>query len=151
MASDVPELLVPDVATWQAWLGAHQAQPTGVWLVLAKKGTSGRTNLRYDDRLEEALCQGWIDGQARRPDESTYVQRFTPRRSRRNPRAAAVFEILTAQRPETWVRRLAQFVEMLGRGETLHPQKRRLPRDGRGIRGGDGSEPTPLLRLSAPC
>ncbi len=32
--------------------------------------------------LEEALCHGWIDGQAQRRDETTYRQRFTPRRAR---------------------------------------------------------------------
>ncbi|MFB9238280.1 YdeI family protein [Plantactinospora siamensis] len=56
------------------------------------------------------------------------------------PRAAAMFEILTAQnryailhrveavkRPETRARRIADFVAMLARGETVYPQRRRLP------------------------
>ena len=38
--------------------------------------------LTYDQALEEALCYGWIDGQAGRRDEATYRQRFTPRRQR---------------------------------------------------------------------
>jgi uncharacterized protein YdeI (YjbR/CyaY-like superfamily) len=55
------------------------------------------------------------------------------------PRARAMFEILTAQnryavlyridaakRPETRSRRIEQFVAMLARGETVHPQKRSL-------------------------
>jgi uncharacterized protein YdeI (YjbR/CyaY-like superfamily) len=55
------------------------------------------------------------------------------------PRARAMFEILTAQnryavlyridaakRPETRSRRIEQFVAMLARGETVHPQKRTL-------------------------
>ena len=50
--------------------------------MLAKKGTVKVTNLTYDQALEEALCYGWIDGQARRRDELTFVQRFTPRRRR---------------------------------------------------------------------
>jgi uncharacterized protein YdeI (YjbR/CyaY-like superfamily) len=52
--------------------------------VLAKKGTREPTSLSYDEALEEALCHGWIDGQVRRRDDSTYRQRFTPRR-RRSP------------------------------------------------------------------
>jgi uncharacterized protein YdeI (YjbR/CyaY-like superfamily) len=52
--------------------------------VLAKKGTREPTSLTYDEALEEALCHGWIDGQVRRRDDSTYRQRFTPRR-RRSP------------------------------------------------------------------
>ena len=35
-----------------------------------------------DEALEEALCHGWIDGQARSRDVETYLQRYTPRRSR---------------------------------------------------------------------
>jgi uncharacterized protein YdeI (YjbR/CyaY-like superfamily) len=55
------------------------------------------------------------------------------------PRAQAMFEILTSQnryavlyridaakRPATRARRIEQYVAMLSRGETLHPQRRRL-------------------------
>jgi len=79
---DPPELVVRDAAAWRRWLGEHHAQPHGVWLVLAKKGTTKPTSLTYDQALEEALCYGWIDGQAGRRDEATYRQRFTPRRQR---------------------------------------------------------------------
>ncbi|MFG2052523.1 YdeI family protein [Micromonospora sp. NPDC048930] len=197
MPAEPPELVVPDADAWRAWLAAHHADPTGVWLVLAKRGTIAPTRLGYDEALEEALCHGWIDGQVRRRDEGTYRQRFTPRRARspwsaRNvglvarltdegrmhpaglaevdraradgrwdaayagqstaeppedllaalaaePRARRMFDILTAQnryaviyrvtsakRPETRGRRIAQFVEMLARGETPHPQRRTL-------------------------
>src|SRR5437764_5481972 len=51
-------------------------------LVLAKKGTTSPTSLTYGQALEEAICFGWIDGQVRRGDERTYLQRFTPRRAR---------------------------------------------------------------------
>jgi uncharacterized protein YdeI (YjbR/CyaY-like superfamily) len=57
-----------------------------------------------------------------------------------NPRAKAMFEVLTkanryailyrigaAKRPETRSRRIGQFVEMLARGETIHPQAPRSP------------------------
>jgi uncharacterized protein YdeI (YjbR/CyaY-like superfamily) len=82
VAAELPELIVPDVAAWRAWLGEHHAEPTGLWLVLAKKGTTKPTSLTYDQALEEALCHGWIDGQVGRRDETTYRQRFTPRRPR---------------------------------------------------------------------
>jgi len=82
VASDPKDLIVRDAAAWRAWLARRHADPAGVWLVLAKKGTEEPTNLTYDQALEEALCHGWIDGQVRRRDETTYRQRFTPRRSR---------------------------------------------------------------------
>jgi uncharacterized protein YdeI (YjbR/CyaY-like superfamily) len=60
-----------------------QTRMTGMpSLVLAKKGIAEPTSLTYDQALEEALCFGWIDGQVRRRDEATYLQRFTRRRPR---------------------------------------------------------------------
>jgi uncharacterized protein YdeI (YjbR/CyaY-like superfamily) len=194
---ELPELAVADAGAWRTWLAAHHADPAGVWLVLAKKGTTEPTSLTYEQALDEALCHGWIDGQVRRRDELTFRQRFTPRRARsawskRNvghverllsegrmhpagaeqverakadgrweaayagqasievpadlatalaaePTAQAMFEILTSQnryavlyrvhaakRASTRAQRIAQFVAMLARGETIHPQRRRL-------------------------
>jgi uncharacterized protein YdeI (YjbR/CyaY-like superfamily) len=40
------------------------------------------TRLTYADALDEALCFGWIDGQASPRDQESYRQRFTPRRPR---------------------------------------------------------------------
>lgn len=82
MAADIPELTVPDAAAWRRWLEAHHGDAAGVWLVLAKKGTTEPTSLSYAQALDEALCHGWIDGQVAPGDRATYRQRFTPRRSR---------------------------------------------------------------------
>ena len=81
MTADQPPLLVvADAAAWRAWLDAHEHEAEGVWLVLAKKGTTEPTSLRYDQALEEALCSGWIDGQKGSIDAAVFKQRFTPRR-----------------------------------------------------------------------
>src|SRR4051812_5166751 len=90
---DVPTLIIPDAAAFRAWLHANRDRSGGVWLVLAKKGITDPTSLTYAQALEEALCQGWIDGQKRARDATTFAQRFTPRRhasqwSKRNVRAA---------------------------------------------------------------
>jgi uncharacterized protein YdeI (YjbR/CyaY-like superfamily) len=68
-------------------------------LVLAKKGTTSPTSLTYDQALEEAICFGWIDGQVRRRDERTYLQRFTPRRPRSHwsKRNTSLVERLTSE------------------------------------------------------
>jgi len=78
----LPELLLPSLADWRSWLVEHQDDDQGVRLVLAKKGAAAPTTLTYDEALLEALCYGWIDGQAGRRDEVTYLIRFTPRRAR---------------------------------------------------------------------
>jgi uncharacterized protein YdeI (YjbR/CyaY-like superfamily) len=82
VSAEQPELVLTDAAAWRGWLRKHHADVDGVWLVLAKKGTTAPTRLTYDEALEEALCHGWIDGQVRRRDDATYRQRFTPRRRR---------------------------------------------------------------------
>ena len=66
---------------WRRWLNAHHGDSSGVWLVLAKKGTVDPTTLSYDEALEEAISYGWIDGQLGRRDSVTFRRRFTPRRA----------------------------------------------------------------------
>ena len=66
---------------WRAWLEHNHSSDAGIWLKFAKKGTPTKT-VTYGEALEEALCYGWIDGQARGYDEAFYLQRFTPRRRR---------------------------------------------------------------------
>jgi len=188
-----PELLVVDAGEWRRWLSVHHSDSLGVWLVLAKKGTTDPTAVSYDEALDEAICFGWIDGQLGRRDTGTFRRRFTPRKARSpwsqrnaaiaerliatgrmhrsgedqvrqakedgrweaayagqanikvpedfldalsvNARAKAMFETLTsanryailyrlgnAKKPETRTRRIDQYVEMLARGETIHPQ-----------------------------
>ena len=94
MADD--PLVLPDGAAWRAWLAANHAASDGVWLVTAKKGVAG---VSRDEALEEALCHGWIDGQARSRDEATYLQRYTPRRTRSvwSQRNTKIVERLTAE------------------------------------------------------
>ena len=78
-----PELLVfADADAWRTWLEAVEHEHDGGWVVLAKKGTTTPTSLSYQEALEIALCSGWIDGQKRSHDATTFLQRFTPRRAR---------------------------------------------------------------------
>ena len=189
------ELLLPDPPAWRAWLEERHANTPAVWLVLTKKGGT-LTTLTWQTALDEALCFGWIDGQARRRDEQSSFQRFTPRgpKSRwslRNvehidrleregrmtaagraaveaakadgrweaayagpataetppdllaaiaavPEAQAMYDVLTSQNryalyhritslktEAARARRIEEYVAMLARHETLHPQKRR--------------------------
>ncbi len=100
MAADSPALTVPDAWAWHSWLTEHHGDAVGVWLVLAKKGTTEPTSLTYDHALEEALCFGWVDGQLGPGDEATYRRRFTPRRpgSSWSKRNVALAELLTRDR-----------------------------------------------------
>ncbi|MBV9787276.1 MAG: YdeI/OmpD-associated family protein [Chloroflexi bacterium] len=66
---------------WEEWLDQHYAESPGVWLQIAKKA-SGIASVTYAEALDVALCYGWIDGQKKTYDESSFLQKFTPRRPR---------------------------------------------------------------------
>jgi uncharacterized protein YdeI (YjbR/CyaY-like superfamily) len=76
---DSEVLDMPDAAAWHAWLDVHHAARTDAWLRIAKR-RSGRLSVTTDDALDVALCFGWIDGQRRSLDESSFLQRYCPRR-----------------------------------------------------------------------
>jgi uncharacterized protein YdeI (YjbR/CyaY-like superfamily) len=180
---------------WDGWLRRHHASSVGEWLSLAKKG-SADSSLTYAEAIEVALAWGWIDGQKRAGDGSSWLQRFTPRSARsiwskinrekamaliaagrmqppglaeverakkdgrwesaydgartstvppdlaaaleRHSRAASFFagldagnryailwRVQTAKKPETRARRIAEYVAMCARGETIHPPRKR--------------------------
>jgi uncharacterized protein YdeI (YjbR/CyaY-like superfamily) len=193
--AELQELVVADAEALRTWLLAHHATSPGVWLALTKKD-GRRTTLTWQQAVDEALCVGWIDGQARKRDDETSLIRFTPRGPRSswsernvghvarleregrmlpagraaveaakadgrwqaayapqseaempaellaaiaaNPAAQAMLEVLTkanryaliyrlgsVKRPETRERKIGEFVAMLARHETIHPQTAR--------------------------
>jgi uncharacterized protein YdeI (YjbR/CyaY-like superfamily) len=193
--AELEELVVADAEALRAWLLEHHATSPGVWLALARKGGTV-TTLTWQQAVDEALCVGWIDGQARKRDDETSSIRLTPRGprsswSQRNvghiarleaegrmlpagravveaaqadgrwstayapqseseipaalqaaiaadPAAQAMFDVLTktnrfalihrlgsVKRAKTRECKIAEFVAMLARHETFHPQKAR--------------------------
>lgn len=190
---DLPVKAFASQAAWDAWLTAHAADSSGLWLKLGKK-SAGIASVSRAEAIDTALCHGWIDGQLDGFDEDYWLIRFTPRkpasiwsaknraraleleklgrlrasglreieRARRdgrwdaayapqsvaevpddlaaalakNRKAGAFFQTLsranryailyrthTAKKPETRAARIAKFVAMLAKGETIHPQK----------------------------
>jgi len=67
------------LADWRAWLAANHARPEGVWLITYRPAT-GKTPFSYEQAVEEALCFGWIDGQANKLDDERTMLWFAPRR-----------------------------------------------------------------------
>lgn len=64
---------------WRAWLKKNYRSAKEVWLTVYKKHVPNPPIL-YEAAVEEAVCFGWIDGQMRRIDDDTFIQRFTPRK-----------------------------------------------------------------------
>ena len=77
----VPATFFATPAEFRAWLEAHHNQSTELWVGFHKKG-SGLPSMTWQEAVDEALCFGWIDGVRKSLGETSYVIRFTPRRTR---------------------------------------------------------------------
>jgi uncharacterized protein YdeI (YjbR/CyaY-like superfamily) len=82
--AELEELVVADAEALRAWMMENHAASPGVWLALTTKGGTV-TSLTWQQAVDEGLCFGWIDGQARKRDETSPGVRwirYTPRRAR---------------------------------------------------------------------
>src|SRR5437763_1766156 len=79
--AQLPVPLFKDAAAWEAWLAKQHAKSASLWLRIAKAGSNVKT-VSYAEALDVALCYGWIDGQKTRFDDTTWLQKFTPRGTR---------------------------------------------------------------------
>nr|WP_315849047.1 YdeI/OmpD-associated family protein [uncultured Rhodoferax sp.] len=70
-------------AQLHAWLQAHHARETELWVRIYKKGT-GTPSVTWDDCVLACIAWGWIDGQRKSLDDTSFLQRLTPRRARSN-------------------------------------------------------------------
>jgi uncharacterized protein YdeI (YjbR/CyaY-like superfamily) len=67
----------------EAWLHAHHATATELWIRVHKKQSATRS-VTWNDCVVAAISWGWIDGQRRALDDVSFLQRLTPRRARSN-------------------------------------------------------------------
>lgn len=79
--NDKPLLYCKSQSEWHDWLAQNGESSPGVRLQLVKK-TSKLPGISYAEALDEALCFGWIDGQAGSIDDDFFLNSFTPRRPR---------------------------------------------------------------------
>jgi uncharacterized protein YdeI (YjbR/CyaY-like superfamily) len=66
-----------------AWLRVHHASESELWVRICKKGT-GQPSVTWDDCVVAAITWGWIDGLRKSLDDTSFLQRLTPRRARSN-------------------------------------------------------------------
>lgn len=66
---------------FETWLRANHDRESELWLRIHKKG-SGLPSVTNEEAVESALCWGWIDGLRKAFDEKSFLQRFSPRKSR---------------------------------------------------------------------
>ena len=73
----LPVISFATVPDCEAWFAEHHADQRGIWLKIGKVGSA--KTVTYTEALDIALCYGWIDGQKRGYDQTSWLQRFTPR------------------------------------------------------------------------
>lgn len=66
---------------FEQWLAANHAKADELWLKIHKKN-SGLPTVTYAEALDVALCWGWIDGLKKSFDDKSFLQRFSPRKSK---------------------------------------------------------------------
>ena len=65
-------------ADFERWMRTHHARETEIWLKIHKKA-SGLPTVTAPQALDVALCWGWIDGIRKSFDETSFLQRYSPR------------------------------------------------------------------------
>ena len=88
---------------FRRWLEQHHDTEAELWVGFLRKST-GRPSMTWAQAVDEALCFGWIDGQARRVNDTRWTIRFTPRR-----------------KGSVWSQRNIGRVEALTREGRMHP------------------------------
>lgn len=68
-----------DQASFEKWLAANHDRETEIWIKVQKKG-SGVAGITCAEALDVALCWGWIDAIRKGLDETTFLQRYCPRK-----------------------------------------------------------------------
>jgi len=78
---DIPIRAFKDARAFDSWLAKNHTAADGIWMRMARK-SSGKKSITSIEAIEVALCHGWIDAQKLPESETTWLQRFVPRRPR---------------------------------------------------------------------
>lgn len=77
MPEDILFFETPD--DFRKWLAENHDKKDVQWVGYYKVAT-GKSSIKWEGSVREALCFGWIDGLRKSIDDESYKIRFTPRR-----------------------------------------------------------------------
>lgn len=77
-----PAKFFANASEFRKWLEKNHTTARELWVGFYKKST-GKPSITWPESVDAALCFGWIDGLRKSIDETSYMNRFTPR----NPRS----------------------------------------------------------------
>ena len=78
---ELPIVSFADVDALHQWLEGHHAASNGIWVRVYKRH-SGVPSVTFEELLEEGLCFGWSESLRVRGDAQSYLQKFTPRKTK---------------------------------------------------------------------
>jgi uncharacterized protein YdeI (YjbR/CyaY-like superfamily) len=70
-----------DEQSFSRWLARHHDKQDEVWIKIHKVG-SGLASITPKQAIDVVLCWGWIDAVRKGLDDTSYLQRYTPRRGK---------------------------------------------------------------------
>lgn len=81
LPTDLPTYPFSTSADFETFLEREHTTAPGIYLKLAKKA-SRIPSITGAEAVEVALCFGWIDGRANGVDDTWWLVRYTPRRTK---------------------------------------------------------------------
>ncbi|MFT4220186.1 MAG: hypothetical protein QM611_06680 [Microbacterium sp.] len=98
MQQDLERRSFDSVDDLWAWLVENHETHPGLWVVL-QKADSSKPSVSFHDLLEAGIAFGWSESTRRANDRTSYLQKFTPRRTKgtASPRNAALADRLEAE------------------------------------------------------
>ena len=70
-----------DAGSFHKWLGKHHDKEEEIWIKIHKLD-SGIKSINPKEAIDVVLCWGWIDGLRKGFDDNSYLQRYTPRKTK---------------------------------------------------------------------
>jgi uncharacterized protein YdeI (YjbR/CyaY-like superfamily) len=81
LTTELPIIEFKTQAELRSWLMDQHSISEGLWVCIFKKSSSIQS-VTFDQLLDEGLCFGWSESTRRSYDETSYLQKFTPRKTR---------------------------------------------------------------------
>ncbi len=79
LEKDLPILSFENVKVLHNWLEANHATSKGIFVRVYKKN-SGINSVSFEELLDEGLCFGWSESIRLRGNNTSFLQKFTPRK-----------------------------------------------------------------------
>jgi len=81
LPDDLPVLEFKSGVELREWLTLNHSTSAGIWIRVFKK-RSGVESVTFEELLDDGLCFGWSESMRRAYDDLSYLQRFTPRKTK---------------------------------------------------------------------